>query len=45
MFWFFIWNSFDATYLFEYTYILLYNLIFTSLPVCILGGKLIAIQR
>jgi magnesium-transporting ATPase (P-type) len=38
MFWFLIYNSFDATYLFEYTFILLYNLIFTSLPVGILGA-------
>jgi hypothetical protein len=32
--------SFDATYLYEYTFILLYNLLFTSLPVMALGGKL-----
>jgi len=38
MFWFLIFNSFDATYLFEYTYLLLYNLVFTSLPVGILGA-------
>lgn len=38
MFWFLIFNSFDATYLFEYTFVLLYNLIFTSLPVGILGA-------
>jgi len=31
--------SFDATYLYEYTFILLYNLVFTSLPVISLGGK------
>lgn len=37
MFWFLIYNSFDATYLFEYTFILLYNLVFTSVPVGILG--------
>lgn len=30
--------SFDATYLYEYTFILLYNLVFTSLPVISLGG-------
>jgi phospholipid-translocating ATPase len=30
--------SFDATYLYEYTFILLYNLAFTSLPVIVLGG-------
>ncbi len=30
--------SFDATYLYQYTFILLYNLVFTSLPVIVLGG-------
>lgn len=29
--------SFDATYLYEYTLLMLYNLVFTSLPVAILG--------
>ncbi|KAI0266442.1 phospholipid-translocating P-type ATPase [Gloeopeniophorella convolvens] len=38
MFWFVIYNSFDATYLYQYTFILLYNLIFTSLPVIALGA-------
>lgn len=38
MFWFLIFSSFDATYLFEYTFVLLYNLIFTSLPVGVLGA-------
>ncbi|PSR73519.1 hypothetical protein PHLCEN_2v10631 [Hermanssonia centrifuga] len=38
MFWFLIFNSFDATYLYQYTFILLYNLIFTSLPVMALGA-------
>ncbi|KAA1479229.1 phospholipid-translocating P-type ATPase [Dentipellis sp. KUC8613] len=38
MFWYLPWNSFDATYLYEYTFILLYNLIFTSLPVIALGA-------
>jgi len=37
MFWFLIFCSFDATYLFEYTFILFFNLFFTSLPVGILG--------
>lgn len=32
--------SFDATYLYQYTFILLYNLVFTSLPVIVLGGEL-----
>jgi hypothetical protein len=31
-------TSFDATYLYQYTFILLYNLTFTSLPVISLGG-------
>ena len=31
--------SFDATYLYQYSFIMLYNLIFTSLPVAALGGK------
>ena len=31
-------SSFDATYLYQYTFILLYNLVFTSLPVIVLGG-------
>ncbi|PCH37130.1 phospholipid-translocating P-type ATPase [Wolfiporia cocos MD-104 SS10] len=38
MFWFMIFNSFDATYLYQYTFILLYNLVFTSLPVIVLGA-------
>ncbi|KAK2467632.1 hypothetical protein APHAL10511_000487 [Amanita phalloides] len=38
MFWFLPWNLFSATYLYDYSYILLYNLLFTSLPVVILGA-------
>ncbi|ORX33448.1 hypothetical protein BD324DRAFT_639819 [Kockovaella imperatae] len=38
MFWFLIFNSFDGTYLYEYTFVLLFNLVFTSLPVGILGA-------
>ncbi|KAI0077495.1 phospholipid-translocating P-type ATPase [Panus rudis PR-1116 ss-1] len=38
MFWFLIFNSFDATYLYQYTFVLLYNLVFTSLPVIVLGA-------
>ncbi|ODO05178.1 phospholipid-translocating ATPase [Cryptococcus wingfieldii CBS 7118] len=38
MFWFLIFSSFDATYLFEYTFILMFNLFFTSLPVGIMGA-------
>lgn len=30
-------SSFDATYLYEYTLLMLFNLVFTSLPVAILG--------
>lgn len=30
--------SFDGTYLYQYTFILLYNVLFTSLPVIALGG-------
>lgn len=39
MFWFLFYNSFDATYLYEYTFILLYNVVFTSLPVIVMGGE------
>ncbi|KAH8088928.1 phospholipid-transporting ATPase 1 [Cristinia sonorae] len=38
MFWFLIFNSFDATYLYQYTFVLLYNVVFTSLPVITLGA-------
>ncbi|KAJ7621473.1 phospholipid-transporting ATPase 1 [Roridomyces roridus] len=38
MFWFMPFNSFDATYLYHYTFILLCNLAFTSLPVIVLGA-------
>ncbi|TXT15875.1 hypothetical protein VHUM_00378 [Vanrija humicola] len=38
MFWFLIFSSFEATYLFQYTFVLLYNLVFTSLAVGILGA-------
>ncbi|RXW17346.1 hypothetical protein EST38_g8500 [Candolleomyces aberdarensis] len=38
MFWYLPFNGFDATYLYQYTFILLYNLVFTSLPVIILGA-------
>jgi magnesium-transporting ATPase (P-type) len=34
--------SFNATYLYQYTFILLYNLAFTSLPVIILGGRFLS---
>jgi phospholipid-translocating ATPase len=37
MFWFLIFCSWDATYLYQYTFILLCNLVFTSLPVIVMG--------
>ncbi|OCF37231.1 phospholipid-translocating ATPase [Kwoniella heveanensis BCC8398] len=37
MFWYLIFCSFDATYIFEYTLLLGFNLIFTSLPVGVMG--------
>lgn len=37
IFWFEIFCDFDITYLFDLSYILLFNLIFTSLPVGIMG--------
>lgn len=38
MFWFQIYCDFNATYLYDYTYVLLFNLVFTSLPVIALGA-------
>ncbi|KAG2004863.1 phospholipid-translocating ATPase [Coprinopsis cinerea AmutBmut pab1-1] len=38
LFWYLPFNSFEATYLYQYTFILLYNLVFTSLPVIVLGA-------
>lgn len=37
LFWYQIYNNFDTQYLFDYTYILLVNLAFTSLPVIFMG--------
>ena len=37
LFWYGIYNNFDGSYLFEYTYLMFYNLAFTSLPVIIMG--------
>ncbi|KAJ2986645.1 hypothetical protein NUW58_g4927 [Xylaria curta] len=37
IFWYQIWCNYDITYLFEYTYIILFNLIFTSLPPIVMG--------
>ncbi|KAG8221446.1 hypothetical protein J3R82DRAFT_1642 [Butyriboletus roseoflavus] len=38
MFWYLVFCYFDATYLYDYSFILLYNLVFTSLPVIVLGA-------
>ncbi|AAS54610.2 AGR120Cp [Eremothecium gossypii ATCC 10895] len=37
LFWFGICSNYDGSYLFEYTYLMFYNLAFTSLPVIFLG--------
>ncbi|KAK2745542.1 hypothetical protein FQN57_003667 [Myotisia sp. PD_48] len=37
LFWYSIYNNFDSSYLFDYTYIVLVNLAFTSLPVILMG--------
>lgn len=37
LFWYGIHNNFDGSYLFDYTYITLFNLAFTSLPVIFMG--------
>jgi phospholipid-translocating ATPase len=37
LFWYSIYNNFDSSYFFEYTYIILVNLAFTSLPVILMG--------
>ncbi|RAH43483.1 phospholipid-translocating P-type ATPase [Aspergillus brunneoviolaceus CBS 621.78] len=37
LFWYSIYDNFDGTYLFEYTYITLVNVAFTSLPVIFMG--------
>ncbi|KAL6721865.1 phospholipid transporting ATPase [Lecanora helva] len=37
LFWYQIYNDFDCSYLFDYTYILLVNLAFSSLPVIFMG--------
>ncbi|KTW27436.1 hypothetical protein T552_02414 [Pneumocystis carinii B80] len=38
LFWYQIYNNFNGGYLFDYTYILLYNLAFTSLVVILMGA-------
>ncbi|KAJ9245192.1 hypothetical protein DTO271D3_8870 [Paecilomyces variotii] len=37
LFWYSIYNDFDGSYLFDYTYIILVNVAFTSLPVIFMG--------
>lgn len=37
LFWYGIYNNYDGAYLFEYTYLMFYNLAFTSLPVIFMG--------
>jgi phospholipid-translocating ATPase len=37
IFWFQTYADFDITYIFEYTYILMFNLFFTSVPVILMG--------
>lgn len=37
LFWYQISNNFDGSYLFDYSYILLVNLAFSSLPVILMG--------
>ncbi|EFW99129.1 phospholipid-translocating p-type ATPase-like protein [Grosmannia clavigera kw1407] len=37
IFWFQIYCNFDMTYVFDYTYILMFNLFFTSVPVILMG--------
>lgn len=37
LFWYSIYNNFDGSYLFDYTYIILVNVAFTSLPVIFMG--------
>lgn len=37
IFWFEIYTNFDMTYLFDYSYIIMFNLFFTSVPVAVMG--------
>lgn len=37
LFWYGIYSDFDGSYLFEFTYLMFYNLAFTSLPIIFLG--------
>ncbi|KAI9599809.1 hypothetical protein KEM48_006338 [Puccinia striiformis f. sp. tritici PST-130] len=38
LFWYQIYCSFNGSYIFEYTFIMLFNLVFTSLPVGLMGA-------
>jgi phospholipid-translocating ATPase len=37
LFWYQIYTNFDSQYIFDYTYIIFFNLAFTSLPVIVMG--------
>lgn len=37
LFWYGVFSSFDGAYLFEYTYVMFFNLAFTSVPVILMG--------
>lgn len=37
LFWYGVFSSFDGAYLFEYTFVMLFNLAFTSVPVILIG--------
>ncbi|SCV04284.1 LAMI_0H14884g1_1 [Lachancea mirantina] len=37
LFWYGVYSNYDGAYLFEYTYLMFYNLAFTSLPVIFMG--------
>ncbi|KAF2083432.1 P-type ATPase-like protein [Saccharata proteae CBS 121410] len=37
LFWYQIYDNFDCSYIFDYTYVIMYNLAFTSLPVIVMG--------
>jgi phospholipid-translocating ATPase len=38
LFWYQIYDDWEGTYLYDYSYILLVNLVFTSLPVIFMGA-------
>ena len=37
LFWYQLYNNFDGSYFFDYTYIALYNTVFTSIPIGLMG--------